>query len=62
MMTKLTLSWEFPEAKGAVLTFDKAAWALFQAEAAKESASAEELISVTVARLVGAISRYRLRK
>jgi hypothetical protein len=60
MTTPLTLSWKFPD-DGAILTFDKAAWALFQAEAAKECATAEELISVTIARLVGAISSYRLR-
>lgn len=61
-MAKLTLSWRFPDDEGAVLIFDKKAWALFQAEAAKECACAEELISVTVARLVGTISEYRLRQ
>ena len=60
-MTRFTLSWKFTE-ENAVLTFDKNAWGLLQAEAAKECASAEELISVTVARLVGEISNYRVRE
>lgn len=61
-MTKLTLSWSFPEDESAVLTFDKKAWALFQTEAVRECASAEELISVTVVNLIGKISKHHLRK
>jgi len=57
---RLTLSWSFPE-DGAVLTFDKAAWRRFKSAAKGEGHDAEEMISVAVARLVGPISKYRVR-
>jgi hypothetical protein len=59
---RFTLSWNFPDDKGAVLTFDKAAWKVLRDVAKPQGLDAEEVISVVVARLVGPISNYRLRQ
>jgi len=60
-MIRLKLTWEYPET-GALLKFDKYAWALLQSAADKRGIEPEEMISVAVARLVGKISNYRLKE
>jgi hypothetical protein len=62
MMARLTLSWEFPDDKSAVLRFNETIWSLFQSAAEARGIDAEEMISVRVLELIGTISGYRLKE
>lgn len=58
---RCALSWSFPEWLGAGLTCDKTAWRVFKLTAKIEGMHADEMISMAVARLVGSISKYRVK-
>ena len=59
---RLSLSWSYPEAGGAVLTFDKTAWDILETNAKAKGAHAEEMVSVALVQLFGSVLTYSIRQ
>ncbi len=62
IMPKFRLSWSFPKRGGAIMTFDRKAWRILEQSARRKGLDADEMVSLTVAQLVGSISTYRIRR